>query len=282
VFHLCSIGGSIVFSCVSCISWFLNNVSSLPLSNRLVLITRPGEQARELRELLTALGADVLEQPGIIVSDPPDWAAADAALDRVASYDWIVFSSSNGVKRLLDRLLARGGRLDQLDGVKLAAIGPGTAAELQRYGLTADVIPVEYRAESLAEALRPHAAGRRFLLARASRGREVLSEELLVAGGIVEQIVVYTSADVETADPAVAAALAAGRIDWVTVTSSSIARAIVGLFGEQLRRTRLASISPVTSQTLRELGHPPVVEATEYTMTGLVAAIAAWQRDHMA
>ena len=84
---------------------------------------------------------------------------------------------------------------------------------------------------------------------------------------------VYSTNDVETADPQVAAALAAGRVDWVTVTSSAIARAIVGLFGEQLRKARLASISPVTSQTLRELGHPPAAEAAEYTMAGLVAAI---------
>ncbi len=216
----------------------------------------------------------MLEQPGIVVSDPPDWGPADVAIERISDYDWIVFSSTNGVKRLLERMLARGRRLDQLAGVKLAAIGPGTAAELARYGLKADVIPAEYRAESLAEALCPHAAGKRFLLARASRGREVLAEQLAAAGGIVEQVVVYTSADVETADPAVAAALASERIDWVTVTSSSIARAIVGLFGEQLRRTRLASISPVTSQTLREIGYPPAVEAKEYTMAGLVEAIA--------
>jgi uroporphyrinogen III methyltransferase/synthase len=98
---------------------------------------------------------------------------------------------------------------------------------------------------------------------------------LIAAGGIVEQVIVYTSADVESADPVVAAALAARRIDWVTITSSSIARAVVGLFGEQLRRTKLASISPVTSQALRELGYAPVVEAQEYTMPGLVEAIAA-------
>ena len=215
-----------------------------------------------------------MEQPGIVVSDPPDWSPVDAALDRIASYDWIVFSSSNGVKRLLDRLLVRGGQIEQLAAAKLAAIGPGTAAELERYGLQADIVPPEYRAESLAESLRMHAAGKRFLLARASRGREVLPEQLIAAGGIVQQVVVYTSADVETADPAVAAALAAGRIDWVTITSSSIARAIVGLFGEQLHNSRLASISPVTSQTLCELGNPPTVEATEYTLAGLVEAIA--------
>jgi uroporphyrinogen III methyltransferase/synthase len=249
--------------------------SSQSLSGRLVLITRPGEQARELRELLTAQGAEVLEQPGIVVSDPPDWAPVDAALEHLEDYDWIVFSSSNGVKRLMDRLLARSGRLEQLAETKLAAIGPGTAAELRRYRLAADVVPVEFRAESLAEALRPFAEGSRFLLARASRGRDVLPDHLRAAGGTVEQVVVYSSADVATADPEVAAALAAGRVDWVTVTSSSIARAIVGLFGEQLRRTRLASISPITSETLRELGHPPAAEAREYTMAGLVEAIGA-------
>jgi uroporphyrinogen III methyltransferase / synthase len=245
-----------------------------PLSGRLVLITRPGEQGRELRERLAALGAEVLEQPGIVISDPPDWAPVDAALGRIGDYGWIVFSSSNGVKRLLDRLLARGGSVQQLAKTRLAAIGPATAAELERYGLKAEIVPAEYRAESLAEALRPHARGGRFLLARASRGRDVLPEQLRAAGAIVQQVVVYTSADVQTADPAVVAALAAGRVDWMTVTSSSIARSIVDLFGEQLRRTRLASISPVTSQTLRELGHPPTVEAIEYTMAGLVAAIA--------
>ena len=244
-----------------------------PLSGRCVLVTRPGEQAQELRELLAARGAKVLEQPGIVVSDPPDWSPVDAALDRAASYDWLVFSSSNGVKRLIERLLLRGGSLAELATVKLAAIGPGTAAELVRYGLAAAIVPEEYRAESLADALAPHAAGKRFLLARASRGRQVLPERLTAAGAIVEQVVVYSTHDVAKADPEIAAALAAGRVDWVTVTSSAIARAIAGLFGDQLRKARLASISPVTSETLRELGHVPAAEAVEYTMAGLVAAI---------
>ena len=174
-----------------------------PLSGRVVLVTRPGEQAQELRELLTALGAEVLEQPGITVSDPPDWSPVDAALDRIASYDWLVFRSSNGVKRLLDRLMFRGDSVGQLAGIKLAAIGPGTAAELVRYGLTVAVVPEEYRAEALADALAPHAAGKRFLLARASRGREVLPERLAAAGGIIEQVVVYSTHDIETADPTI-------------------------------------------------------------------------------
>jgi uroporphyrinogen-III synthase len=117
----------------------------------------------------------------------------------------------------------------------------------------------------------------RFLLARASRGREVLAERLTAAGAAVDQIVVYSSTDVERADEDVAAAMAAGRIDWVTVTSSAIARSLVALFGDRLRRCKLASISPITSETLRQLGHQPAAEATQYTTEGLVAAILAHQ-----
>jgi uroporphyrinogen III methyltransferase/synthase len=118
-------------------------------------------------------------------------------------------------------------------------------------------------------------AGRRVLLVRASRGRELLAEELTKAGGIVEQVVAYNSVDVPTPDADVAAKMAANEIHWTTVTSSAIARSLVRLFGESLRQTKLASISPITSATLRELGLEPAAEASEYTMAGLVAAIQA-------
>ena len=150
---------------------------------------------------------------------------------------------------------------------------PARPRSWRRYHLKADLVPDEYRAESLAAALVPDARGQRFLLARASRGREVLAEELLAAGGIVEQVVVYSSRDVEQADPEIAAALAAGRIDWITVTSSAIARSLANLFGDELRKSKLASISPITSATLRELGYEPAAEAREYTIEGVVDAI---------
>jgi len=109
----------------------------------------------------------------------------------------------------------------------------------------------EFRAESLAESLAGEALGKHFLLVRASRGREVLVEQLKAAGAIVEQVVAYTSGDVERPDPEIEKMLAAGRIDWITVTSSSIARSLVSLFGEKLRQSKLASISPVTSAALK-------------------------------
>jgi uroporphyrinogen III methyltransferase/synthase len=236
-------------------------------------VTRARHQADSLAERLTELGAEIAFQPAIDISDPPDWGPVDRVLRQLDQYDWLVFSSTNGVSSLLNRLRQTQGDLGQLAGVKLAAIGPSTADELARYDLRADLVPEQYRAESLAAALGKDAAGRRFLLARASRGREVLAEELVRAGGVVDQVVVYRSSDVPAPDPEIAASLAAGRIDWITVTSSAIAKSLAGLFGDRLRLSRLASISPVTSETLRRLGYAPAVEASPYTMIGLVEAI---------
>jgi uroporphyrinogen III methyltransferase/synthase len=241
------------------VSWF----AARPLFGRRILVTRPREQADRLIDSLTDLG------------DPPDWSPVDAALARVDQFDWLVFSSANGVRALLDRLCSGSGDLRRLGTVRIAAIGPGTAAALERYHLHPDILPEQFRAESLAAALCREAPGQRFLLARASRGREVLSEQLRQSGGQVEQIVVYSSADVLRADPEVTQRLATGQVDWVTVTSSSIAQATAAMFGETLRKSRLASISPVTSEVLLQLGYPPAAEASTYTMEGLVDAILA-------
>jgi uroporphyrinogen III methyltransferase/synthase len=163
----------------------------------------------------------------------------------------------------------------RLGGVRLAAIGPGTAAALAEFHLKADLQPDSYRAESLAEALAPNARGKKVLLARASRGREVLAEMLTTAGAAVEQVVVYKSHDVETADEQIAIELAAGNIDVTTVTSSAIAHSLVRLFGERLRKTSLAAISPLTASSLSKLGFPPAIVAETYTVEGLVDAILA-------
>ena len=250
-------------------SWF----EQRPLFGQRIVVTRPLEQCESLAGPLRELGAEVLVQPAIRVGPPDDWSPVDAALSRLADFDWLVFSSSNGVRMLLDRLPAIGRDLRALGGIRLAVIGPGTAEELARYHLRADAMPDEYRAESLAEILKDE--GKRFLLVRASRGREVLAEELTAAGGHVEQVVVYQSDDVTQPDERIAELLSQGKIDWITVTSSAIARSLVQLFGDDLRKTRLASISPITTATLKELGYSLAAEATEYTMPGVVAAILA-------
>jgi len=251
------------------VSWF----AARPLISARVLVTGSPGTAEPLRDGLVELGAEVMTRPTIRVIDPPDWAPVDAALERLGEYDWLVFSSGNGVDYLLRRLADRGGDVRRLGGVKLAAMGSGTAERLARYSLRADLVPEEFVAESLARALVAEAGGRRFLLARTNRGRQVLAEELERSGARVDQIVVYGSVDVEEPDPSVVAALKSGEIDWVTVTSSAIARALVRLYGAALREARLASIGPLTSATLRELGYEPAAEASPYSTAGLIDAI---------
>lgn len=250
-------------------SWF----EQRPLFGQRVLVTRPADQGEYMRALLEDEGAEVFLQPAIEIMPPESWDPVDQALARLTEFDWLVFSSSNGVRFLLDRLLATRHDIRALGAVKLAAIGPGTADALAAYRLRAEVRPDEYRAERLAEALIERAATQRFLLARASRGRDVLPDQLQAAGAHVEQIVVYQSRDVTAPDPEIANKLAAREIDWITVTSSAIARSLAHMFGDRMKSAKLASISPITSATLRQLGFEPAVEATQYTIPGVVAAI---------
>ena len=250
--------------------WFFQR----PLLGTTVMVTRSEGQAAVLSSMLAELGADVVVQPAIRIEAPSDWGPVDEALARLEQFDWLVFSSSNGVRYFLERLKSTGGDLRALRDLRLAAIGPGTAEELARYHLRADLVPEEFRAESLAESLEPAAArGERFLLARASRGREVLAERLAAAGGRVDQVVVYSSIDVKKPDAEIFERLSNGGIDWVTVTSSAIARSLVSMFGNALRQSRLVSISPVTSDVLSELGFAPNAEANPFTMQGVVDAI---------
>jgi uroporphyrinogen III methyltransferase / synthase len=253
----------------------LNWFTSRPLFGRTILVTRPELQIESMAAKLRHFGADVLVQPAIEITEPRDWQPVDAAIERLADFDWLVFSSSNGVHYFLRRLLALGHDLRALGGVQLAAIGPATTDALAEYHLAADVEPESYRAEALAAALTPQATGKRFLLARASRGREVLAEMLTAAGAAVTQVVVYDSRNVANPNDDVLAALNAGRIAWTTVTSSAIAPSLVAMFGEALRQTRLVAISPLTAEVLTSLGNPPATVAESYTADGIIAAILA-------
>ena len=256
-------------------------MADLTLKNRTVLIARPKGQASKLAQLLEQKGAQVLYQPAIAIGPPDDWTPVDRAIDELGTFDWVVFSSVNGAQYLFDRLGSRGINLSSGGKTpKLAAIGPATADAVRERGLTVSLTPPEYRAESLADALIEQLAKSdrgenppRILIARASRGREIVADRLRLAGMIVEQVVVYTSSDVTELDPNIADSLADEQVDWVAVTSSAIARSLISMLAENLGQTRLASISPITTQTLKELGHPPSAEAADYTMAGLVDAI---------
>ena len=255
-------------------NWF----TSRPLFGRTVLVTRPAHQADDLARGLSKLGANVLYQPAIEIFPPADWSAVDSAINGLGAFDWLVFSSSNGVHFFMQRLLALGFDARKLGGVRLAAIGPATVEALAAFHLTADLQPETYRAEALAESLAPVCCGKRVLLARASRGREVLAEMLTAVGATVEQVVVYESRDVAAPAEEIREAIAAGDIDVTTVTSSAIARSLVNMFGASLKKTQLAAISPLTAEVLTELGYPPAIVAETYTGKGLTSAILAAMR----
>ncbi len=252
-------------------AWF----TSRPLFGQTILVTRPEQQAADMVRALVDLGAEVLQQPAIAIGPPVDPRPLAAAVNRSQEFDWIVFSSRNGVDYFFRALAAAGRDARSLSRAKLAAIGPATSEALAERGMLTDLAPEEYRAEALAAALAPQVSGKHILLVRASRGREVLAEELTAAGAEVTQAVAYESHDVEVADSEILEALNAGRVTYTTATSSAIARSMVHLFGKSLKQTRLVAISPLTARVLDELGYSASLVADEYSAEGIVAAILA-------
>jgi uroporphyrinogen III methyltransferase/synthase len=247
-----------------------------PLAGRRVLLTRPAGQGDELAGLVRAVGGQCLAVPVIGIDDPPSWQPLDAAIARADTYDWLVFASVNGVRSFVGRLRAVGRDARALGTVRLAAIGPATRRALEDAGLACDLQPTAFRSEGLADAFASLPAGGRFLLLRADKGRDALRRALEDRGHHVDEVVAYVSRPVAAVDAATLAALDAG-IDWVTVTSSSIAASAVRLFGERMRRWRIASISPVTSAALERAGLRATVEAEDATAAGLVAAMSRWE-----
>jgi uroporphyrinogen III methyltransferase / synthase len=256
------------------LAWFERR----PLFGRRILVCRPRDQAWELVQQLEELGAVTHVMPVVEIRPPPDWAAVDAVMDRLATFQWLIFTSANGVHSFLSRLLQRGRDLRALGSLQLGAIGPATAAALRKFHLEPDVVPDKYRSENLAAALKPHVTGKRVLLARADRGREVLREVLQTVAQ-VHQVAVYSQTDITEADPTVLKQLRNGEIDDVVLTSSNIARSLAKQLDEpchaQLRsgKPRIISISPVTTASVRELGWRVGVEAKVYTMGGVVEAL---------
>ena len=256
------------------IHWFEDR----PLFGLRIGITRPiGQCDREIARAFE-LGAQPVLLPTITIRPVADTAPLDEALERLADYDWLIFTSVNGVEAVMQRAWQLGRDARLFAQVKLAAIGPGTAQALEAFHLRADVVPETYRAEALAAALSRHVNGRRVLWARASRGRDVLPRELRAAGATIDELVVYQNEDVAEFAPELLRQIEAGELDWIALSSPSIARNLQRLLSasalKQLgQRTRLASISPVTSEAAREVGLPIAAEAEVHTWDGLFDAI---------
>jgi uroporphyrinogen-III synthase len=253
-------------------------VSSLPLAGRRVLVTRAAHQAGKLSEGLRALGAEPVEVPVLEIRAPESFAALDAALRRLDSYDWLILTSANTVRALAGRAAALGIALAQRDGLKVAAVGEATAEAARKTGFILTFVPEFYVAESLVEGLMSRTAGRKILLARAAVARDLIPDALRAAGASVDVVDAYQNFMPEGVPEQLRQALVEG-VDAVTFTTSSSVRHLAAAAGAAKVSWPFAgvaaiSIGPITSATLRELGWEPAVEANPSDVSGLIWAVA--------
>jgi uroporphyrinogen III methyltransferase/synthase len=261
--------------------WF----DARPLSGIRVLVTRPRGQAAEFVDRLAALGADAVEAPMIKILPPEDAGPLQEAAAAPEVFDWIVFTSANAVDAFMGALRETGKDLRALHGPVLCAVGSGTAEQLSRHGIRADLVPNEFRAEVLVQAIAAHGPleGARVLLPRADIGREVIAERLRAAGALVTEAVAYRTV-LEDAQPEGAPdiyrMLLDGTIDVVTFTSASGVRNFATIYGKDqavdlLSRTTVAAIGPVTAEAAAKLGIAVTLQPSTYTIPAFVDAIVA-------
>jgi uroporphyrinogen-III synthase/uroporphyrinogen III methyltransferase/synthase len=253
-------------------------MTSQPLANKRILVTRAAHQAGRLSEGLRALGGMPLEVPVLDIQPPANFDPLDAALRKLSTYEWLLFTSANAVRAVVERAAACGivfaGELPQV-----AAVGKATADAAREAGFTVAITPREYVAESLIEALTEHGLRKRVLLARAAIARDVIPEALRAQGAFIDVVDAYQNSIPAVAPEQLRAALAA-HLDAATFTSSSsaahlaeVARAAGVAF--PFPNVPAISIGPITSATLRELGWPPAAEADPHDIPGLIAATVA-------
>ncbi len=249
----------------------------MTLAGKRIVSTRAEEQAQEFVSILRAAGAVPILFPTIQIAPLDDYGEVDARLRRLHDYDWLIFTSVNGVRLVIERLYLLGLSPAILNSLQIAAIGPATEALLRQHGVEASLRPPVYIAEAIVEALleRGPVAGKRFLLLRVDIARAVLREQLAAQGAVVDEIPVYRTTIGEP-DAAAYEALRAG-VDVITFTSSSTVRHFFELLGDEAltiaNRALIACIGPITAQTAREKGLRVDITATEYTIPGLVSAL---------
>jgi uroporphyrinogen III methyltransferase/synthase len=253
------------------LDWFEN----LPLFGERIVVTRAREQASGMSEKLRELGADVVELPTIEIRPAEDYGPLDTAIANLASYDWLLFTSANGVRYFLDRLDRSHMDLRCLRG-RICVIGPATRAAVEALHLKVDLMGTEYVAEGLLAAFEGYSlGGQRILLPRAAVARDLVPAELARRGARVDVVEAYrTVVPDDAAEKARVIFQAERRPDWITFTSSSTVRNFVASAGpEWLAGVKVASIGPVTSAAARECGIQVTAEAAAYTMDGVIEAI---------
>jgi len=257
------------------LKWF----ESRPLLGKRIVVTRARQQASDLVGLLSDLGAECLEYPTIKIMPPQNPQPLKKAVENLATYDWIVFTSVNGVSYFFEQLFAAGKDVRALGRMKTAAIGPATAGRLREFGLTSDIVPKTYRAESVVEAFKSEKLkGKKILLPRAAEARPVLPKALKKMGAQVDEIAAYKTLKLTESTDDLVRQLEDRRIDLITFTSSSTVKNFKALlpaktFKKLMRGVAIASIGPITTDTAAELGFDVRITAVSYTIPGLVEAI---------
>lgn len=256
------------------------------MSDIRILVGRARHQAGALSSGLRQLGATVIEIPFIEIRRPRSYKPLDSALKNLGDYDWLILTSVNGVEAVWERMQKLGLTKKQFQHLKIAAIGPATRKAIERRGIKVDVVPEEYVAESVVKSLRKQVAGKRILLARAKVARDVIPRELRKLGAEVDVCEAYETVVPRSSRIRLRAILRDPKKapHVLTFTSSSTVKNFLALAGKTLwqkaARPRFASIGPVTSSTLRELGFPVDIEARKYTIPGLIQAISVWSTTH--
>lgn len=264
----------------STLDWF----STRPLMGKTIVVTRSREQASDLVERLTGLGADCLECPTIKVVPPEDDAPLAQAMDRLDTYDWLIFTSVNGVKFFFEKLFETGRDVRALGRMRTCAIGPVTADCLLDHGLRTDILPETFRAESVIAAFsKEDVKGKKVLLPRALEARTILPEELTRMGARVDEVPVYRTLQDRGNVAELIERLAANEIDMITFTSSSTAKNFKALLpversAQLLKNVTIAAIGPITADTAQALGMRAHLVADTYTIPGLCNAILSYYR----
>jgi uroporphyrinogen III methyltransferase/synthase len=248
----------------------------LPLQGLRIAVTRPRGQAGSLIEGLERLGAEAIHCPTIRIVEDEVAPGLRRAIGELESFDWIVFTSANGVRVFWKALRAVRARAALPARLRVAAIGPATGRALGEHGVNPTLIPDEYVAEAVADALTgvDDLTGRRVLLPRAAGARKALPERLQTAGARVDEVAVYESLPDEEGIERLRGAVERGGVDMITFTSASTVRCFVDAAGPDVGEARIAAIGPITAAVARELGMLVDVEAEEYTVEGLLRAIS--------
>jgi uroporphyrinogen III methyltransferase / synthase len=258
------------------VNWF----ETRPLFGRTIVVTRAREQASDLKKLLEEAGARVIQFPTIEIAPPPSWDSLDRVIEKLGSYQWLVFTSQNAVQYFFDRLFEKGLDARALAGLRIAVVGDITAQWLRDRGVRADVVPARFISTALLPLLAEDQRGIRTAVVRALKGRDELIEELRRRGGEVDLAVAYETRATDEQIDELRTLIANGGIDCVTFTSGSTAENFFAKLSEEekrkvLARTTLASIGPTTSEAIRAAGGTPQVEAANPTVSALVEAVIA-------